>query len=403
MSQSSTSSSSRRRGLAAYTSEGAQLAEAGKILGRLVTAHYAATYEDFVRLAVEDPCPLRNVVLHVAYTRTPFPGATTLLADLAAPVRPRHTEYLLRDAWALYRTVRQHVCPRSQQPVVQPEEVPLQFTRAVSAYLRPSGVRTQQREWRASERQRLAQEKLVSLWGELAGRACVLWYDNFYKRLYHATPRAPITTWNTTVMSVMRRQSDEGRASVFEGYPSLEQLWSRLDIVAQDLSDMATDRLPTLVGEVGAQPFEEWEFRVPLDVPRDRARAPVWRPFNLSEDVVSGQVGMLRVLRFLKETVVPHVRAPLPLLVDVNLWYRQVKLVYGREAQRWDAAAALEQLPPLYGIWHPYKQVLHVLYRRLLPLFVFVQRGALAEGALWTEKPMLRTLESWIGALLMLP
>ena len=91
------------------------------------------------------------------------------------------------------------------------------------------------------------------------------------------------------------------------------------------------------------------------------------------------------------------------LLVDKNLWYRQVKLVYGREAQRWDAATALETLPPLYGIWHPYKQVLHVLYRRLTPLFVYVQKGSLEPGARPMEKPKLRTLESWIDALLMLP
>ena len=74
---------------------------------------------------------------------------------------------------------------------------------------------------------------------------------------------------------------------------------------------------------------------------------------HLSEDEVASQVGLLRVLRFLRDRVLPHVRGPLPLLVDENLWYRHVKLVYGREAQRWDAAAALEGLPPLYGVWHP--------------------------------------------------
>jgi hypothetical protein len=388
--------------MAAYTSEGAQLADAGKMLGRLVRDHLARTYEDFVRLVVEDPCPLRNVVLHLAYTRKPLSGATTLLDDLNAPTRPRRTEYLLRDAWAMYRTLRQHACPRAEQPVVQPGEGAVQFTRATSAFLRPSGVRTEHAEWRASERKRLAQERLLELWGAMAGRGCVLWYDNFYKRLYHATPRQPMTSLNTTVMSVMRRQTDE-RPTGFEGYPSLEQLWNRLDGVAQDLCDAATDRLPALFRDVGAQPLGAGEFRVPLDVPRQRARAPVWRPFNLSADIVSSQVGMLRVLRFLRDTVLPHVQAPLPLLVDVNLWYRQVKLVYGREAQRWEVAAALEQLPPLYGVWHAYKQVLHVLYRRLLPLFVYVQRGSQPPGANWMEHPRTRTLECWIGALLMLP
>ena len=384
------------------TDEGVRCAESGKILGQLVRQHYAKRYEDFVRLAVEGAAPLFNVVLHVGYTRTPFRSAETLRDDLAADPRPRRLESLLRSAWAVYRSLRRHACPRSQQPVVQPEEVPLQFTRAVSSYLRHSGVQPEHQEWRASERKRLASERLQELWGQMAGRTCVVWYDNFYKRLYHATPRGPVTNLNTTAMSVMRPLGGD-ELPRFDGYPSLEQLWRRTLDVAEELCDMATERLRALIDDIAAEPLGAAEFRVPLDVPRDDARAPVWRSFSLSEDVVGTQVGMLRVLRFLRDQVAPHAREPLPLLVDENLWYRQMKLVYGREAQRWDAAAALEQVPPLYGVWHPYKQVLHVVYRRVLPVFVFLQRGTLEVGAVWTENPKLRTLECWIGAILMLP
>ena len=401
MSQSS-ASSSRRRGYGHYTPEEAQFADVGKRIGRLVRDHLARTYEDFVRLVVEEPYPLRNLVVQMAYTRCPLRHASTLLDDLAADPREQRIEHLLRDSWAMYRNVRQHACPRAEHPVVRPEEVPLQFTRAVSEFLRPAGLRPEHREWQASERRRLAQEVLTDLWAKMAGHTCVVWYDNFFKRLYHATPREPVTFFNSTVMAVMKPMGGD-QVPAFEGYLSVEQLWQRTLEVAVTLCDMAVERLPALIQDVARQPMLETELRVPLDVPREQARAPVWRAFNLSDDVVSSQVGMLRVLRFLRDRVLAHTRAPLPLLVDVNLWYRQMKLVYGREAQRWDAATALEQLPPLYGVWHPYKQVVHVLYRRLLPLFVYVQRGTLDPGAVWTEKPKLRTLESWIGALLMLP
>ena len=409
------SQDSRRRGMAGYSPEAVQFAEVGKMMGRLVRDHYAATYQAFVTLAVVPPQPLLNLVLWVAHTRIPFrtrPGGGTVLEELVRVPRRRWGESLLVDSWAVYRSLRAHACPQAPQPTVQPEDVPLHFTREVARFLRPSGVRPENREWSAAVRHALANEQMAGLWAEMAHRPVVLWYDNFFKRLYHATPRDPMVSFNTTVMAVMRpqvaaprRPGDPLRLPEFEGYPSVEQLWQRHLELAEELTALATDRLPALLNAISAAPLRPEEFRVPLDVPRDQARAPVWRPFSLSSDVVSSQVGMLRVLRFLRDGVLPHV-APqpcLPLLVDENLWYRQLKLVYGREAQQWDAATALGQLPPLYGVWHPYKQVLHVLYRRLLPLFVYVQKGTLAPGAVWTEHPKLRTLESWIGALLMLP
>ena len=231
-------------------------------------------------------------------------NVATLLDDLAADPRSRRMERLLKDAWSMYRSLRQHACPRRPQPVVQPEEVPLQFTKAVTSFLQSAGIRPEHHEWSAAERHELAAERLTELWEEMAGGPCVLWYDNFYKRLYRATPRDPIVSFNSTAMAVMRPQG--GVIADFDGYPSVEQLWQRTLEVAEALCIMATDRLPALIADVAAQPLTATEFRIPLDLPRERAHAPVWRSSSLSEDVVSSQVGMLRVLRFLRDRVAPH-------------------------------------------------------------------------------------------------
>ena len=83
---------------------------------------------------------------------------------------------------------------------------------------------------------------------------------------------------------------------------------------------------------------------------------------------------------------------------------RNPKLVYGRSAQRWDAAATLERLPPLYAVWHPYKQVVHGVYRRFLPLFVYVQQGTLhPDGQTQSALADLQTLEKWLGGFLLVP
>ena len=69
---------------------------------------------------------------------------------------------------------------------------------------------------------------------------------------------------------------------------------------------------------------------MPLDVPRRGAESLPWRPYALADHVVSGQVGLLEVLADLRATVLPHAApggGPLPLLLDVNLWYRVLKLL----------------------------------------------------------------------------
>ena len=145
---------------------------------------------------------------------------------------------------------------------------------------------------------------------------------------------------------------------------------------------------------------------MPLDLPRADAESLPWRPYSLADHVVSGQVGLLEVLADLRRGVLPHAARdgqPMPLLLDVNLWYRVQKLTYGREAQRWDVAAALRSMPPLYAVWHPYKQVVHALYERFRPYFHYVASGRLPEGRRWRSYPDLQTLERWLAAFLLLP
>ena len=170
--------------------------------------------------------------------------------------------------------------------------------------------------------------------------------------------------------------------------------------------DFDGGRLPGQLSRMCEIGMSSADFRVPLDVPRVGVRTLPWRPLLLADHVVSGQVGMLELLRDLHRTLLPSMTrpvGPLPVLVDVNLWYRTVKLVYGREAQRWTVGEALGRMPPLYAVWHPYKQVVHEVYRRHLSLLHFVKDGTVAVGRRWRSYPDLQTMERWLGALLRLP
>ena len=69
-------------------------------------------------------------------------------------------------------------------------------------------------------------------------------------------------------------------------------------------------------------------------------QAPVWRPFALSKEKVTGCVGPLNLLQFAKDTA-QHTSRVLPLLVDKNIHYRILKFLYGAKNQRWNMRAYL--------------------------------------------------------------
>jgi hypothetical protein len=58
----------------------------------------------------------------------------------------------------------------------------------------------------------------------------------------------------------------------------------------------------------------------------------------------------------------------MPLLVDEKIHYSILKMLYSQGWQVWDMANWMQQLPLLYGIWHPYKQVLNLVYRQFYPI-----------------------------------
>ena len=262
----------------------------------------------------------------------------------------------------------------------------------------------------APARRDAAARCLQALWQAMANRSCVVWFDNFYRRRFMRTPARMDASLNCTVVAVLvlpppLEGTPRPRLPPFPGWPTHWQLWQRCDGAAEAAATDLAGRIAEQIARICARAVGPEDFRVPLDVPRQEARALPWRPYSLADHVVSGQVGLLEVLTDLRGAVLPHVAepGPLPLLLDVNLWYRVLKLVYGREAQAWDVGGALAQMPPLYAVWHPYKQVLHALYERFLPFLQYVASGRLPEGRRWRSYPDLQTLERWVAALLLVP
>ena len=387
----------------------------GTAFGRLAVEHFAATPEDFLRLVASPPHPLLPMVSCLAHapSRLRTRGRGSLLDRLQQDPLSRDTRRLLEMAWTLYKVFRLRASPQAPQPTVDDADVPVRLTRAAARYLRPRGVTVAVDLSSAVSRRDAAARCLRALWQAMTDRSCVVWFDNFYRRRFMRTPRRMDASLNCTVVAVLVLPPPADgiprpRLPPFPGWPTHWQLFVHGPAAAAAVAADLAGRIRSELTRVCALAVGPDDFRVPLDLPRRGAESLPWRPYALADHVVSGQVGLLEVLADLRAEVLPHAAPaagarPMPLLLDVNLWYRVLKLVYGREAQRWDAAGALARMPPLYAVWHPYKQVLHAVHQRFQPFLQYVAHGRLPPGKRWRSYPDLQTLERWLAALLLVP
>ena len=109
-------------------------------------------------------------------------------------------------------------------------------------------------------------------------------------------------------------------------------------------------------------------------------QAPVWRPFALSKQKLTGGVGLLNLLHFAKD-VAQQTNRVLPLLVEENIRYRILKLLYGAKNQRWNMRAYLRYVPVVYGVWHAYKFVVTHIFGVFWPILTYLRRGLLRPGS----------------------
>ena len=90
-------------------------------------------------------------------------------------------------------------------------------------------------------------------------------------------------------------------------------------------------------------------IRVPLDVHRTGMRSLQWTPYMLTEQTVSSQTDLLRIIIDL-ESLQRHTRRALPLLVDMNIHYRLMKLIHGNSTAAFDMGMKMQMVPVLYGV-----------------------------------------------------
>ena len=138
------------------------------------------------------------------------------------------------------------------------------------------------------------------------------------------------------------------KSLMFPGYKSLRDLVTGVPVVVQQLLKVAA-RVVSGVQSIVEEDLSHDFIRVPLDVHRTGMRSLQWTPYMLTEQTVSSQTDLLRIIIDL-ESMQRHTKRALPLLVDMDIHYRLMKLIYSTSTAAFDMGLKMLMVPVLYGV-----------------------------------------------------
>ena len=124
----------------------------------------------------------------------------------------------------------------------------------------------------------------------------------------------------------------------------------------------AIDRVRTLV----LNGLQHHQIRVPCDVRRTNVTTMPWRPLQVVSADVKTTNGLIDALLAVK-AIELDTSGLCCMLMDVNIFWRTLRLVYNEAHVRANVGGALQQCVPVLGIWHAYAHCCKKVYQHFMP------------------------------------
>jgi hypothetical protein len=276
--------------------------------------------------------------------------------------------------FAQWRVLRQQCTPRGE--ALAPSSRIAHLSRRTQRELRPSGLVV-------LNPGTLAEQAAVAarhIWEFVHRAQCVLWIDNWCWLRWGTDPVHPSYSQNVTAMAILRLDVLTDRTALptrtlllptFPGHVEVPYLVRHME-AAVALCVSSSTRLFTSIHGINRADLQTSWIRVPLDLQREGMRSLQWRPLSLTEQNVSATEDLLELLDSARE-VQQRTGRQMPLLVDENIHYRVLRMLYSAPFAAFDMHRYLADVPLVYGIWHAYKHTLTVVYRVYLPVLVHLE------------------------------
>ena len=241
------------------------------------------------------------------------------------------------------------------------------------------------------------------------GAQLVMWMDNLYFQRYGTDPSDAVLSQNVSAMAVLNLDELTGlhvatrrvRFPDYDGHPDILDMVQRVDQVVTQLRQ-ADAEMQNRLFRLNMQAIRRKDIRVPFDIQRLGRQRMVWKPWNLAEQQVGNNQDLLMLLLDVVD-VQQFTGRVLPLLVDENIHYRVLRLLYSNSLIKWNVAQVLKQVPLIYGIWHAYKHTLVVVFRAFFPVLAQLEcTGEPVQGNRVSCKRRILYLEKLFAILLLM-
>ena len=194
-----------------------------------------------------------------------------------------------------------------------------------------------------------------------------LWCDDWVKKNYGVDPLHRDHSINCTPVAMLHFPA----LPPFPGHVSLldagQTIGSRVDALQVCHADLF--RRVYALHDMIPRTF----VRVPLDIVRQNVLSLRWQPMMLSQLRCGTKLDHLKLLNTIRH-VQQATRHDLPLYVDMKIHYELLKYRYGQSCTSWNVQLHWSSLPLIYGVWHPYKHTITMLYRNFMPIICLIQR-----------------------------
>ena len=197
-----------------------------------------------------------------------------------------------------------------------------------------------------------------------------IWIDNYHRHRYATTPEGSRDRSFTSTAVALLPSSPGHIAAPWTGWPTPANLVATAATIGGDIL-LAGVRLreavkPLTLGDgLGLD-----VLRVPLDVKRPHVASTQWEPYAVWDENVSAGAGFQSVVHRVLQVAGTRTEAT-AVLMDIDLWWRVVKLVYlESNAKEMPIRTSMSRFVPLFGIWHAYKHCVMDAYRVFLPFLV---------------------------------
>ena len=234
------------------------------------------------------------------------------------------------------------------------------------------------------------------LWRSIVRRDIVAWVKNWWHAKFRANGVKPNVCLDVTAIAVLHTTP----LPYFLGYLSLCDLVDQVDTLVMAVVQQNREMLKVCT-DMCNTPISRRTIRAPLDIARKAGRQQLfWKPFGIYESSIGQNEELLDLLDMLRSTQ-RHCQNTMALLVDWNIHYRVLKFLYCRATINWNFPDWLRGISLIYGVWHPYKHVCNIIWRKFFPLFSYITAPVFGAGARIYDLHKVIVIEKNIAPLLL--